>query len=281
MRFVKLHGAGNDYLFIDARRLDKDWPALARAMSDRHFGVGADGIILALQSEEAQVRMRMFNADGSEGEMCGNGIRCFGRFVLDEKIATLSGESLAVETEAGVLSVTPLFENGKMARARVSMGEPRLQANEIPVDLPGLKGRRVYDYPIDVGQREFAISCVSMGNPHAVTFLDEPVDQFPLETIGPRVEHLEMFPNRVNFEIVNVLSPSHIRARVWERGSGITLACGTGACAVAVASYLHGYTGECVDITLPGGFLKVEWPGHGDVILEGPVEEVFQGEWPE
>ena len=281
MRFVKLHGAGNDYLFIDARRLDKDWPALARAMSDRHFGVGADGIILALQSEEAQVRMRMFNADGSEGEMCGNGIRCFGRFVLDEKIATLSGESLAVETEAGVLSVTPLFENGKMARARVSMGEPRLQANEIPVDLPGLKGRRVYDYPIDVGQGELAISCVSMGNPHAVTFLDEPVDQFPLEIIGPRVEHLEMFPNRVNFEIVNVLSPSHIRTRVWERGSGITLACGTGACAVAVASYLHGYTGERVDITLPGGVLKVEWPGHGNVILEGPVEEVFQGEWPE
>ncbi len=281
MKFVKMHGAGNDYLFIDAHHLDRDWPALARAMSERHFGVGADGIILALSSDKAQVKMQMFNADGSEGEMCGNGIRCFARFVLENEITSLSNGGLTVETGAGVLSVMPVLENGKMVRARVGMGEPRFRPHEIPVNAPDLKANRVWDYPLEIEGKRLAVSCVSMGNPHAVAFLKEPVEQFPLELIGPNIERDPMFPNRVNFGIANVVDLSHIRARVWERGSGLTLACGTGACAIAVASDLHGYTKDRVDITLPGGTLAVEWPGHGEVFLEGPIEEVFVGEWPD
>ncbi len=282
MKFVKLHGAGNDYLFIDGRRGERDWPALARVMSDRHFGVGSDGIIVALPSDKAQARMLMFNADGSEGEMCGNGIRCFARFVTELGIASPSNGSLKIETGAGVLSVTPVFENGKMARARVAMGQPRFKPDEIPVKLPAsAKLQRVWDHPLEIDGRKLSISCVSMGNPHAVAFLKEPVDQFPLEALGPKVEHHPMFPRRVNFEIVNVLDTAHIKARVWERGSGITLACGTGACAIAVASKLHGYTSNRVDVALPGGALTVEWPGSGEVLLEGPIEEVFEGQWPD
>ena len=282
MKFVKMHGAGNDYLFIDARHQERDWPALARAMSDRHFGVGSDGIILALPSDKAQVRMRMFNADGSEGEMCGNGIRCFARFVIKQGLVPTNGENLQVETGVGVLVVTPVFENGQMVGARASMGEPRFLPDEIPVPLPKpQEGKRVWDYPLEVEGRTLSISCVSMGNPHAVAFLEDPVDDFPLHLIGPKVEQHPMFPNRVNFEIVNMIDASHLKARVWERGSGLTLACGTGACAIAVVSRLHDHTGDRVDVALPGGNLMVHWPGRGYVFLEGPIEEVFEGEWPE
>ena len=275
MKFVKMHGAGNDYLFIDARHEERDWPALSRRMSDRHFGVGSDGIILALPSERAPVRMRMFNADGSEGEMCGNGIRCFARFVMSQDLVPTKDGPLLVETEAGVLQVTPLFENGYMTRARVEMGEPRLRPQEIPVLLPSPdQGERVWDYQLTVEGRNLTISCVSMGNPHAVAFVEEPVDEFPLHLVGPTVEQHPMFPHRVNFEIVNLVDDSRLKARVWERGSGLTLACGTGACAIAVAARLHGYTGDRVDIALPGGVLTVDWPGRGEVCLEGPIEEV-------
>ena len=279
-----MHGAGNDYIYIDARDTRRDWPALAVGMSDRHRGVGADGIILAMSSEKADLRMRMFNADGSEGEMCGNGIRCLVRFAFDKGIVPAERSPVSVETLAGVLEVTPINNGGAdggagMTRARVGMGEPVLKPEDIPVFAPGLEV--VLDYPLRVDGHDFNITCVSMGNPHAVAFVDEPVDEVRLRDIGPLVERHSMFPRRVNFEIVNVMDPTRLRARVWERGSGLTQACGTGACAVAVAARLHGFTGDDVAVDLPGGELKVSWPGDGQVILEGPVEEVFQGRWPD
>ena len=279
MKFTKLHGAGNDYVYIDARGKERDWPALSVAMSDRHLGVGSDGLILALPSEKADLRMRMFNADGSEGEMCGNGIRCLVRFAFDNGIVDAEKSPVRVETMAGVLDVTPLGDDGDgMTAARVLMGAPRLVPAEIPVALEGKDV--VIDEPLKVAGREFRMTCVSMGNPHAVVFMDEPVDEFPLTEIGPMVEHHPLFPARVNFEIVNVLDGDKtLKTRVWERGSGITMACGTGACAVQVAARLNGLAGDRATIALPGGDLTVEWPGAGEVVMEGPVATVFDGEW--
>ena len=279
MKFTKMHGAGNDYVYMDARGGERDWPALAIAMSDRHRGVGSDGIILIVPPDKAHLRMRMFNADGSEGEMCGNGIRCFVRYAIDKGILAADTSPISVETLAGVRQVTPIWNGDVMVRARVSMGEPRLRAADIPVDAPGYEV--VKDYPLNVSGRDFTISCVSMGNPHAVAFVDELVKEVPLNKLGPLVERHPMFPQRVNFEIVNVTDSGHLEARVWERGSGLTMACGTGACAIAVAARLHGYIGDEVAVSLPGGELIISWTGQGEVLLEGPVEEVFQGEWPD
>ena len=279
MRFTKMHGAGNDYVYIDAREQERDWAALSVAMSDRHLGVGSDGLILALPSAKADLRMRMFNADGSEGEMCGNGIRCLVRFAFDNGIVDAARSPVRVETMAGVLDVTPLGDNGDgMTAARVLMGAPRLSPPEIPVAVECMDV--VIDQPLEVAGREFRMTCVSMGNPHAVVFMDEPVDDFPLTEIGPQVEHHPLFPARVNFEIVNVLDGGKVlKTRVWERGSGITMACGTGACAVQVAARLNGLAGDRATIALPGGDLTVEWPGEGEVVMEGPVATVFDGEW--
>ena len=279
MKFTKMHGAGNDYVYIDAREQERDWPALSVAMSDRHLGIGSDGLILALPSDKADLRMRMFNADGSEGEMCGNGIRCLVRFAFDNGIVDAEKSPVRVETMAGVLDVTPLGDDGDgMTAARVLMGAPRLIPAEIPVAIVGMDV--VIDQPLEVAGREFRMTCVSMGNPHAVVFMDEPVDDFPLTEIGPMVEHHPLFPARVNFEIVNVLDGGKtLKTRVWERGSGITMACGTGACAVQVAARLNGLAGDRATIALPGGDLTVEWPGEGEVIMEGPVATVFDGEW--
>jgi diaminopimelate epimerase len=305
VKFAKLHGAGNDYIYIDARGMEADWPTLAQAMSHRHFGVGGDGIILALPSQMADLRMRMFNADGSEAEMCGNGIRCLVRFALERGILPPDiapaggegkGESVQVETLAGVLTVEPIFQGGIMTRARVGMGVPRLRPQEIPVDPAhrlvqigarqgsGVRGQgtgneRVLDWPIVVEGHQFRVTGVSMGNPHAVAFVEEPVDTLPLHLVGPMVEHHPLFPRRVNFEVVNIVDRGHLRARVWERGSGETMACGTGACAIAVAARLHGYTDGIVDITLPGGTLAVAWDGKDEVVLEGPVTRVYEGDW--
>ena len=277
MKFTKMHGAGNDYVFVDARSMDRDWPSVAVAISDRHKGIGSDGLILVLESGQADLRMRMFNADGSEAEMCGNGIRCFVRFALDNNILTRGEGHVSVETGTGVLNVTPIWDGDTMVRATVGMGEPHLHPDEIPVLIS--EQEMVQDYPLRVDGREFRISCVSMGNPHAVAFIDEPVDEVPLHEIGPQVENHALFPNRVNFEIVNIIDSGRVKARVWERGSGLTEACGTGACAIAVAAHLHGFIKKEVSISLPGGDLIVRWPGQGEVILEGPVESVFNGEW--
>ncbi len=279
MKFTKMHGAGNDYVYIDARGQERDWPRLSVAMSDRHLGVGSDGIILLLPSDKAHIRMRMFNADGSEGEMCGNGIRCLVAFAFDRGAVPAGTSPVLVETLAGVLPVTPLWQGRRMVGARVGMGEPRLRPQDVPVVAPGHEV--VVDYPLRVNGHTFHITCVSMGNPHAVAFVDTPVDQVPLQELGPQVEHHPMFPRRVNFEIVNRLDAGRLKARVWERGSGLTMACGTGACAIAVAASLHRYIQDQVTISLPGGDLTVRWPGHGEVVLEGPVARVFDGDWPE
>ena len=282
MKFTKMHGAGNDYVYVDARSESRDWPELSRQMSDRHFGVGGDGLILIKNSDIADLKMSMFNADGSEAEMCGNGIRCFVKYAVDRGIVSNSGASVSVETLAGIRQIVPIRENGRITRARVSMGMPIFTPNDIPVKLESVGeygSGPVLEYPIQMDGYDLPLSFVSMGNPHAVTFIDTPVAEFPLQIVGPKIEHHSIFPNRVNFEIVSVDSPAHLTARVWERGSGETLACGTGACGIAVASMLNGHSKDTVDITLPGGTLKVDWDGQGEVYLEGPAEEVFSGEW--
>ena len=282
MKFTKMHGAGNDYVYVDARSEDRDWSELSRQMSDRHFGVGGDGLILIKNSDVADLKMSMFNADGSEAEMCGNGIRCFVKYAVDRGIVSDSAASVSVETLAGIRQIATITEDGRVTGARVSMGTPILTPKDVPVKLesageygPG----PVLGYPLQMDGYDLPLSFVSMGNPHAVTFIDTPVAEFPLHAVGPKIEHHSIFPNRVNFEIVNVDSPTRLTARVWERGSGETLACGTGACGIAVASILNGHSKDTVDITLPGGTLKVDWDGQGEVYLEGPAEEVFNGEW--
>ena len=282
MKFTKMHGAGNDYVYVDARSENRDWNELSRQMSDRHFGVGGDGLILIMDSDVADLKMSMFNADGSEAEMCGNGIRCFVKYAVDRGIVSDSTASVSVETLAGIRQVAPIAENGQVVAARVSMGNPILTPTDVPVklDSAGEYGSGpVLEYPFQMDGHDLPLSFVSMGNPHAVTFIDTPVAEFPLHTVGPKVEHHAIFPNRVNFEIVNIDSLEHLTARVWERGSGETMACGTGACGIAVASILGGHTGNTVDITLPGGTLTVSWDGEGEVVLEGPAQEVFSGEW--
>jgi diaminopimelate epimerase len=282
MKFTKMQGTGNDYIYVDARTLDKDWSMLSRVMSDRHFGIGSDGIVLIQSSNVADLKMRMFNADGSESEMCGNGIRCFVKYVIERGIVPAQRKRVIVETMAGVRTVIPMYDGNRVMGARVSMGLPRLDPSELPVILKSGHGFRrgpVINHPFRLDSLQLPLTFVSMGNPHAVTFLDHPVAEFPLSSIGPRVERHPMFPNRVNFEVVRVSEEGKFTARVWERGSGETLACGTGACAIAVAARLLDLGGEHIDITLPGGILGVDWDGEGEVFLEGPAEEVFSGEW--
>lgn len=276
MRFTKMHGLGNDYVYVDCVNgpTPADPAAVARAVSDRHFGIGSDGLILIGKSEVADARMRMFNADGSESEMCGNGLRCVAKFVYDHGIA--AKPTLNIETGRGVLTVDVTARNGKAEKVRVNMGRPILQASDIPTTLPG-------DPPVNVeltGEFDrYAVTAVSMGNPHAVIYVAD-VDAVALESIGPKLEHAPQFPRRVNVHFVQVISPSEVKMRTWERGSGITLACGTGACAVAVAGVLTGRTGRTLLAHLPGGDLELEWAGDDQpVFMTGPATEVFTGEW--
>ena len=284
IEFTKMEGCGNDYIYVDARGMNADWPALSVAMSDRHFGIGSDGLILIMDSDKAALKMRMFNADGSEGEMCGNGIRCFTKFAIERNIAAPSENGLTVETLGGVRTVTPKSEDGLVTRARVAMGAPTLLPRHVPVVINPSRGRAigdaVVDYPLTIDGVALKLAFVSMGNPHAVAFIDTPVEKFPLHEIGPKMEHHPIFPNRVNFEIVNRKSRNQLNARVWERGSGETMACGSGACAMMVAASLHGFVNKNVDINLPGGTLTIDWDGSGEIYLEGPATEVFTGRWP-
>ena len=278
MKFTKMHGAGNDYVYVNGYVQSLDWPVISEKISDRHKGIGADGLIVAASSKIADLKMRMFNADGSEGEMCGNGIRCLVAFAMSEGLVDSNANVISVETGAGVLDVRPTFGNSGMNGATVDMGEPILRPSVIPVDLTD-ESFPVVDYPLDVNGRKFLMTFVSMGNPHAVSFIEEDVSSFPLEDIGPVVENHKMFPNKVNFEVVNVVSETHLKVRVWERGSGITMACGTGACAVVVAAHMKGLVGDQVNIELPGGMLGINWSGKGSILMEGPVEEVYRGQW--
>ena len=282
MNFTKMQGAGNDFIMVETSDAGRDWSQLAVAMCDRHFGVGGDGLLLVMPSNIADFRMRTFNADGSEAEACGNGLRCLVKYVVDKGLVDTSARGITVETLGGVRGARLHRTGGKLAEIQVSMGKPKFTAQEIPVEVGSGESRAldiILAHPLIIDGEELILSFVSMGNPHAVHFWQQPVADFPLSRLGPRVEHHKMFPNRVNFEVARVISRGEIEARVWERGVGETLACGTGVCAVAVAARLHGYIDNKVDIKVPGGILGVEWDGVGEVFLGGPAEVVFAGEW--
>lgn len=276
MKFTKMHGLGNDYVYVETFNQPEptDPEALARAVSDRHFGIGSDGLIMIMPSDRADARMRMFNADGSEGEMCGNGIRCVAKYVHDHGLARK--DRVTVETGRGVLTLDLTVADGEARLVRVDMGTPILRAAEIPTLLPG---DPVVDAPLEVDGQTFAVTAVSTGNPHAVIFVDD-VANFPLERFGPLFETHPSFPRRANIHFAQVLGPGEVRMRTWERGSGVTLACGTGACAVCVAGVLTGRTDRRILAHLPGGDLELEWPAaDASVFMTGPATEVFSGEW--
>jgi diaminopimelate epimerase len=264
---------------VEADEKRFDWSKLAKAVCHRHFGIGADGLLL-LSSDKNALRMRMFNPDGSEAEACGNGFRCLVKYALDKGLVSAKAAEISVETLAGIRKAR-LHSEGKTIVIQTGMGEPKFGAEDIPVTLESKPTEPILDYPLTVENRKLVLSFVSMGNPHAVCFIEQPVADFPLSRIGPKVERRPIFPNRTNFEVARVLEEKLIEARVWERGVGETLACGSGACAVAVIAKLHGYTDNNVDIKLPGGHLSVEWAGKGEVHLSGPAEIVFSGEWPD
>jgi diaminopimelate epimerase len=289
VKFSKLQATGNDFILVDARSGagERNTAKLARAICDRHFGVGADGLMLAQNSTTADLKMRLFNSDGSEAEVSGNGLRCFAKYVIEGglvgKMPSAVGQDnqpLTVETLAGVRTVKVHLSGNKVDRADVNMGAPRFRSEEIPVKVK-VDIIPILDYPLALDGKELAVCLLSVGNPHAISFLSTSLAGFPLSEMGPRVETHPIFPQKTNFEVARVLSREKIEARVWERGVGETLACGSGACAIAAAARLLDYIGHTVDIMLAGGTLTVSWDGVGEMLLSGPVEEVFAGEWPE
>ena len=274
IKFTKMHGAGNDYVYVNGFKDDvADPAALAEAISDRNFGIGSDGLILILPSETADVRMRMFNADGSEAEMCGNGIRCVAKYAYDHGL--VRKEKMVIETAAGEKSVQLFIgPNDRVATVRVNMGAPRLKRSEIP--MTGPEQEQAIEFELAAAGRVFLATCVSMGNPHCVIYVDD-VDRFPVAEVGPQIEHHAFFPQRINVEFVEILSPGEVKQRTWERGAGETLACGTGASAVTVAGVLTGKTERRIVNHLAGGDLELEWTEAGDVFMTGPAAEVFSG----
>lgn len=274
MKFTKMQGLGNDYVYVNCFEEKVENPSeLAVKVSDRHFGIGSDGLILIRPSEVADFRMTMFNADGSESEMCGNGIRCVGKYVYDYGLTDKT--EVSVETLAGIKYLKFIIKDGKVDMVTVNMGEPILKPELVPVVG---EGDAVIDSPIEVAGKEYKMTCVSMGNPHSVVFVDD-VDNFPLHEVGPLFEHHKAFPRRVNAEFCQVIDRTHARMRVWERGTGETLACGTGTCATAVACILNGKTEDEVTVTLLGGDLIIRWDREENVIyMTGPARVVFDGE---
>lgn len=276
MKFTKMHGCGNDYIYVDGSKekvREKDKPELVRRLSDRHFGIGGDGVIFINPSEEADFEMEMYNMDGSRAEMCGNGIRCVAKFVYDEGLTDQTSISII---SCGKIKYLDMFlEDGKVSTVRVNMGTPILKAEDIPVIADG---DEVIGERIEVEERIYEMTCVSMGNPHAVIFMDD-VSALPLDKIGPLFENHVRFPKRINTEFVKVLDDEHVEMRVWERGTGETLACGTGACAVTVACILNGLTKEQVTVKLLGGNLQIQWDRKENVVyMIGPAATVFKGE---
>lgn len=283
MKFTKMHGCGNDYVYVDCtKEVIPNISETAIRVSDRHFGIGSDGLILIKASDVADFEMDMYNADGSRGKMCGNGIRCVAKYVYDHGLTDKT--TITVNTLSGIKTLKLTVEDGKVSKVRVDMGEPELIPAQVPVkaSVLGLADDRreaIVAEPLEIKGRSYDITCVSMGNPHCITFIGEDVRDFPLEEVGPVFEKHELFPERVNTEFINVIDKDHLRMRVWERGSGETLACGTGACAVAVASYLNGFTGRSVDIELLGGHLEVVYDEKTNhVFMTGPATEFFSGE---
>lgn len=284
MNFSKVQGAGNDFVLVEASEVNPDWSQMATAMCDRHFGIGADGLLILLPSKLADFQMRMFNPDGSEAEACGNGLRCLVKYVIEMGLAKSGTQQITVETIAGIRKAKVYRTQGKPVKIQVSMGEPKFGARDIPVVVEPKEENLVditsmLNHHVSIEGRELFLNFVSMGNPHAIYFWQHPVSDFPLSQLGPKVEQHKIFPNRVNFEVVKVISRRQIEVRVWERGVGETLACGTGACAAAVAAQLLGYVDNKVDIKLPSSRLEVEWNRGEEVLLSGPAEIVFTGEW--
>ena len=275
LKFIKMHGLGNDYVYMNA--IDQEInnrSELAKYVSDRHFGIGSDGLILICPSDKADFRMQMFNSDGSEAEMCGNGIRCVGKFVYDNGLTDKT--VVSVETLAGIKILNLNVVDGKVETVRVDMGEPILEAKEIPVVSDE---HPVKNLKLKAEDREFRFTCVSMGNPHAITFIEDNVKEFDVEKYGKVLEVDSAFPKKANIEFVNVIDDKSLKMRVWERGAGETMACGTGACGVAVASFLNGYTQRAVEIELLGGKLNIEWNEEDNhIYMTGPATTVYTGE---
>ena len=274
MKFTKMQGLGNDYVYVNCfKETIENPPEMAKKVSNRNFGIGSDGLIMINPSDVADFEMEMYNADGSRSEMCGNGIRCVGKYVYDYGLT--EKEHISVETLAGIKYLDLTVEDGKVKLVKVDMGSPELVPENIPIVADG---NRVIDEPINVNGTEYRMTGVSMGNPHAVVYVED-VKGLDIETIGPAFENHERFPNRVNTEFVKVLDRNTVEMRVWERGSGETMACGTGACAVAVACILNGFTEDKVTVKLLGGYLQIEWDKEADKIyMTGPAEVSFDGE---
>lgn len=274
MKFTKMHGCGNDYVYVDCTNEMIENPSeVSKYVSDRHFGIGSDGLILICSSETADFRMAMYNADGSEGAMCGNGIRCVAKYVYDKGLT--DKKNISIETKSGIKELELTVEDGKVSLVKVNMGAPILNAKDIPVDVDTEK---CIDSDINIDGKEYKITCVSMGNPHAVTFIDEDVKTFPIEKIGPKFENHPMFPDRVNTEFVQVLNRHEVNMRVWERGSGETLACGTGTCATVVACVLNGLTDDEVTVHLLGGDLFIKYDRENDTVwMTGSAVIAFEG----
>lgn len=274
MIFTKMHGLGNDYIYVNCIDQCIENPSeVARFVSDRHFGIGSDGLVLILPSEVADFRMRMFNSDGSEAEMCGNAIRCVGKYVYDNGLTDKL--NIKIETLAGIKVLDLTVENGKVSLVKVDMGEPILKPADIPVDS---EADLFISQPVEIDGVTYNVTCVSMGNPHAVTYVDD-VMKFPLETVGPKMENHKLFPRRINAEFVQIIDRNTLRMRVWERGAGETMACGTGACAVLVASVLNNVSDRKATIKLLGGDLHIEWnEADNHVYMTGPAVKVFDGE---
>ncbi|MFC2034388.1 diaminopimelate epimerase [Chloroflexota bacterium] len=283
VKFTKMHGAGNDFIVLETDDTQCDWSTVSKTMCDRRFGIGADGLLLLLPSKTADFQIRMFNPDGSESDTCGNGLRCLVKYSVDHEIVKPDVRSITVETGAGIRNAEFSKVSGKLIKIKVNMDEPKFKKDDIPMIIEQeeyvVDIKSMISYPLVIDGKELMLNLVSMGNPHAVYFCEEPVNEFPLSEMGPQVEHHKIFPQGVNFEIVRVIGKQNVEARVWERGAGETLACGSGACAIAVASQLHGYIDKKVEVKLPGGILEVEWDGAGDIFLSGPTETVFVGEW--
>ena len=274
LEFVKMHGLGNDYVYMDAiNQIIKDRNELAKKVSDRHFGIGSDGLILICKSNIADFRMQMFNSDGTEAEMCGNGIRCVGKFVYDNGFT--NKKNLTIETLAGIKKLELITKKEKVEAVKVDMGEPILEPEKIPVIS---KENPVKNLNLNLLDRNFKFTCISMGNPHAITFIDENVNEFDVEKYGRLVEINEVFPKKTNVEFINIINKNKIKMRVWERGAGETLACGTGACASAVAAIINGYTDRNIIVELLGGTLEIEWNKNDNhIYMTGPAKIVFKG----
>ena len=286
VNFTKMQSAGNDFVLIETSNMSSGWSQFARTICRRSFGVGADGLLLLIPSEIADIGMLVFNADGYEAEACGNGLICLVKYAVDQGLSRTGVEDVKIETISGIREARIFTEAGKVNGIQVGMGKPEFDAYKIPVAVKPGKGKLVdikliTDYPLSIKDRELRLSFISMGNPHAIHFQKKPLSSFPLSWLGPIIERNKLFPNRVNFELANIINRKRIDVRVWERGAGETLACGSGACAVAVVAQLLDYVDSPVDINLPGGILEVAWDRAGEVLLSGTAETVFSGEWPD